>query len=208
MRKTEEQVSSKTLAMVRLTKTTAFFLCTCALVQIAKGQQFHVGIPVDQLSGVSRLLPPISDVEAVKIFQDLKQQGSLVALLVGLKHGRELFIVSPHKSKQYAVRWHSSLLAGSLDVISFDPLKLETLNDGDAISFSGCAQHMCPDIFSTLLYVPSQNRAFVGTCDRGTTHYDFVLDASHEEVRSVLERRLRDADHYGNAHACSPEGKH
>ncbi len=201
-----DSVNRRSWLQIQRVQRAAFALCMCVTPQVATGQRYAAGVPPEQLIVLGRSLPPKSSLEAVLIFNDLRKRSSSVAVLGDVQHGRRLFIFAPAKSGRYTLLWHSSLLTGSFSQDSSQPLKLEPLANEDAVAFSGCAQHMCPEIFSTLLYVSSQHRAFIGTCDRGTTHYDFVLTANHEEVRSALDKILADTDHYGNANACSPKG--
>ncbi len=63
-------------------------------------------------------------------------------------------------------------LRDSFAVSSSGAFQTRTVGTAEqALQFSGCAAHNCPDVFSVLLYSPSKNAAFTATYVRGKLNY-------------------------------------
>jgi len=70
------------------------------------------------------------------------------------------------------------------------------LGSGDAIVFEGCAKHVCPDVFSVLLYDPAARAAFTAKYVWGKITYSPSLnspkDALYKEALEQLIHERRD----------------
>jgi hypothetical protein len=166
---------------------------------------FEDGIKPTQLTQIAHMLPE-APIYSIRLFRE-KDNGRISAtvLTASKRTGWQIVLISPQGLDGYHRSWVSAKLPESFAVSSPEALRTYGLSDGDAIVFSGCAPHMCPDIFSAMLYVPKQHRAFVATCNNGQTAYAFTLTTAFQDYRTALDDILLEIDRHGTRHACSSE---
>jgi len=189
------------------------FVTSCFLASIAVGVAcgevpFEDGLQPKQLIQIIRTLPS-APIGSIQFFREKKDE-RLSAIILSLKKGDgwQLRLISPRGRTSYSTSWVSEKLSDSFSVSSPTNLSHYWLKDEGAIVFTGCAPHMCPDIFSALLYVPSRHRAFVGTCNNGQVTYTFSpSDEGANEYKEVLNETLQEIDGHGSGRACSSENK-
>jgi hypothetical protein len=185
---------------------TNLFVVVCLLAAIAHAERpFEDGIKPSQLTQIARMLPR-SPIYSIRLFRE-KNNGriSATALTASKRTGWQIALISPQGLDGYRKSWVSAKLPESFAVSSPEALRTYGLTDEEGIVFSGCAPHMCPDIFSVMLYVPTQHRAFIGTCDNGETTYSFTLTAALQDYKAAVNDLLHEIDRHGTGHACSSE---
>lgn len=167
-------------------------------------QQFDSGIPRSAFETISKSLPPRSRIESVRLFNDFQKTASSVAVLTSTKAGWRIYVFAPSGKLGYEAVWNSGTLADTF-MVATPSLEIAQVDEQDAIAFHGCVQHMCPDIFSSFLYVPSLHRAFIGTCRDGKTELSFQASAADKDVLRHLMHSLHTSD--VNRTACGPDTK-
>ncbi len=185
---------------------TNLFVVVCLLAAVAYAERpFEDGIKPSQLTQIAQMLPG-APIYSIRLFRE-KNKGriSATALTASKKTGWQIVLISPQGLDGYRKSWVSAKLPESFAVSSPEALRTYGLTDEEGIVFSGCAPHMCPDIFSVMLYVPTQHRAFIGTCDNGETTYSFTLTASLQDYKAALNDLLQEIDRHGTGHTCSSE---
>ena len=183
---------------------TNLFVVVCLLAAIAHAERpFEDGIKPSQLTQIARMLPE-SPIYSIRLFRE-KNNGriSATALTASKRTGWQIALISPQGLDGYRKSWVSAKLPESFAVSSPEALRTYGLTDEEGIVFSGCAPHMCPNIFSVMLYVPTQHRAFIGTCDNGETTYSFMPAAALQGYKTALDDILQEIDRHGTQHACS-----
>ncbi len=156
-----------------------------------------------QLAAVARSLPN-EQIYSIRLFREQSNDRLSAVVLVGGKHkGWQLQVVSPSAAKGYSISWKSSWLADAFAVSSPQALGTYGLGNEEAVTFSGCAPHACPSVFSVLLYVPSRRRAFTATCENGQTSYAFSQTSVDSQYKEPLNQLLRKQT--GSEQACSKE---
>ena len=83
------------------------------------------------------------------------------------------------------------MLDDSFSVSSHGALKIFHLRDEDAVEFSGCAPHVCPDVFSVFIYVPSQKAAFMAQYVWGKVTYSPAIESAADEKYKFALDQLR-----------------
>lgn len=178
-------------------------LCSAGCIESRAQSSFEDGLKPEQLAKVSQVLPS-NLISSVRLFHE-KTNSRLSAAFLTQQRGKgwQLLLVSPRGHSEYRIGWQSPVLSDGFAVSSPEQLRIYGLEDGDAIAFSGCAPHMCPDVFSVLLYVPSYRRTFTATCDGGKTSYSFPLTEANLKYKGLLDELLRGKS--GSDSACSPD---
>ncbi len=134
-------------------------------------------------------------IEAIRLFSAHgNQQVSSVAFATFDKQaGWQVLIFDAPSGHKFQMEWQSGKLDDSLSVSDADALKIFHFRKEDAVEFDGCASHVCPDVFSILLYVPSQRRAFVAKYVWGKVTYSPALDSPTEaQYKSALDQLVRE----------------
>jgi hypothetical protein len=164
---------------------------------------FEEAITPTQLAALVQSLPN-EQIYSIRLFREESNNRLSAELLVAGGHkGWQVQVVSPRAATGYSISWKSSWLADAFAVSSPQALGTYGLGNEEAVTFSGCAAHECPDIFSVLLYVPSRHRAFTATCENGQTSYSFPRASADSQYVEPLNELLRDKT--GSDKACSKE---
>lgn len=74
-------------------------------------------------------------------------------------------------------------VAGATDLSLFD------FGTNDGVVFHGCARHVCPDVFSILLYVPTKHASFMETYIWGKRSYSFNSKTpDNQKYKTILDQ--------------------
>lgn len=181
-------------------------VCVSALsvvLPLAAQARFEKGITSTELAALAHALPNIH-VLNLRIFREGSNSRLSAAVLTEVAHvGWRVLIVSPSTPDAYKVSWKSEPLKDSFAVSSPNELSTFGLAHEEAVTFSGCAAHACPDVFSVLLYVPSLHRALTATCTYKQTKYSFESASPDAQFRGDLNQLLR--NQLTNTDACAKE---
>ncbi len=174
-------------------------VCFVLVSTLSLGQKpkFEEAITPTELASIARALPS-GPLYSMKLFHEKNDPRLSMAVLSSTKkNGWQVLVVSPRGRDEYTVSWTSPRLADSFEVS--DPRNLGTygLGEEEAVTFSGCGRHVCPDVFSVLLYVPSTHQAFTASCVDGKTSFSPTGSKYTEPLRELLR------DQIGSEHACS-----
>lgn len=173
-----------------------------AMLCATNSQASKNGLSKQDLVAVAQVLPEGAQVTAMRLFYGSHTNAQSVALQAAYQRGWKIFVFSHNRENKWVIEWKSTRLPDSFAVASTEGLRTSGLNGEQGITFSGCAPHMCPDVFSALLYVPSRKKAFVATCNGGHTAYSFPEGAGTQPYRTALDELLH--QHSGSDRACSP----
>jgi hypothetical protein len=177
--------------------------CVCLIsatlfAQAQSKSDYEDAVTPQELTKIAQRLPA-GPIYNIKFFHENKNSRLSAAVLSSqTKYGWEILLVSPSNERDYKVTWVSPRLADSFTVSDTRNLDTFGLADGEAISFSGCAPHMCPDIFSVLLYVPWSRRMYTATCQDGKTSYAPESGKYKSDLNELLHKMI------GSESACSP----
>lgn len=130
------------------------------------------------------MFPANGDVNAAAVLTDSHAEG--------WQH----FVCEIAARRKLKIRWKSGPLGNSFAVSSGSALRGYPLGGEQGIEFSGWAAHVCPDVFSVLLYVPSLNRGLIETRTYGKVEYAPPLQGpGYQDYRKLLDslaaRRIR-----------------
>ena len=120
------------------------------------------GMTVQQLREFSESLEELpAPIQAIRFFRPDGRERSVALTTNDQKTGWQIFVFdSVPSSTRFALTWKSGKLDDGFSVSYPGALKLFDFGHEQGIEFEGCAPHVCPDVFSVLLYVPSKRTAF------------------------------------------------
>jgi hypothetical protein len=130
-------------------------------------------------------------IEAIQLFSGSK--GRLAALATfDRTSGWQVLIFGLSGEATDQLVWSSGKLPDSFYVADSSALKRFSFGQEQGISFEGCAQHTCPDIFSILLYVPSRHQQYTLNYVQGKVTYSRNLEESDAaEYKRALNQMLK-----------------
>ena len=152
------------------------------------------GLTTTDLRGLAGALPDLAGrIVSIQIFRDSSTHANSVALLtLGIGSGWQLYVLGSSAPGKYASEWKSGKLDDGFSVSSAEALKIAYVGGEQVVEFSGCAAHVCPDVFSILLYVPSIKTAFTVHYVQGKTTYSSNLnDVANASYKVALENLVR-----------------
>ena len=156
----------------------------------------HDGLSVDELRNFATSLSVLpGNIQAIRIFHGTEGSEYSVALATfSEQSGWQIFVYNPGKNGRFELAWKSGKLDDTFYGASPDDLRV--FNSGgyeDGIVFHGCAVHVCPDVFSVLLYVPTTRTAFTATYIWGKIKYSFdINDSKNNGYKSALDNLIHD----------------
>jgi hypothetical protein len=187
---------------MRMVFTTVVLFFGMFSVSSASAQNANIGssgLSPEQFRALAASLPPSSaHIQAVRLFDRMGDKGESSAAVATFdsQQGWRLFAFAPNPQKGFVLTWKSGALDDSFAVSDPSALKVFQLASGDAIVFEGCAKHVCPDVFSILLYVPSASASFTAKYVWGKITYSPALnsptEAAYKEALEQLIRERRD----------------
>jgi hypothetical protein len=152
------------------------------------------GISGDELRSLAASLPELPGrIQAFQIVYDSTvQKNGIVLATFSEKSGWQLVMFSPMRDGSFKQTWQSGKLADSFFVSSQSKLKVVSLENEEGVQFEGCASHVCPDVYSILLYVPSKHAAFEANYVWGKVNYSANSDvAENATYKAVLANLLK-----------------
>lgn len=155
----------------------------------------HTGLSASELQNLVNALPPTSG--AIQAIQFLRSDGFSIdraaILMQPRSAGWKILVLHLEKNGKFALEWESPTLRDSFAVSSSAAFQARTVGSAEqALQFSGCAAHNCPDVFSILLYSPSKNAAFTATYVRGAITYSPNAESSDSrDYKNALEEYVK-----------------
>ena len=159
----------------------------------ALGSNDDGGLTAGQLRRLVQAVPDLGRIYAVKLLRDASVGGATSIAVLSARAGRgwSVDVIAKGKGGGFRVEWSSGELGEGFAVSSQSGLSLFDLGSEQAVTFGGCAAHMCPEVFSEMLYVPSKRQAFTGTCTDGKVRYSFKADEATLAYKSALDELLK-----------------
>lgn len=150
------------------------------------------GMSEAELRNLADSLPKLpGSIQAIRFFSASGDQRGISAALATFEKqaGWQISIFNSRGDQKFQLGWESGKLDDSFSVSSPDALKIFHLGNEDAVEFNGCAPHVCPDVFSILLYVPSKETAFTAKYVWGKVTYSPTLGtAADAQYKSALDQ--------------------
>lgn len=146
----------------------------CANSSDGENPSGDTGLSANQFRNLADSLPPLPG--TIQAVQFLRRDGFWInraaVLTQGKDSGWQIFLFHVESHNNFVLEWRSGKLGDSFAVSSADQLQAYDVGASEqALKFSGCAAHSCPDVFSVMLYVPSKNAAFTATYTLGKITY-------------------------------------
>ena len=170
----------------------AIYNVTCAA---APNYIHYDSLTTKEFRALAASLPELpGTIQAMLIFRGAGQEGASVAFSTNdEKSGWQIFVFTPDQKGHYQLSWKSGKLNDSFQVAGASDLSLFDFGSNDGIVFHGCARHVCPDVFSVLLYVPKKHTSFMETYIWGKISYSFNIKASeNQRYKSILDQLVKD----------------
>jgi hypothetical protein len=137
------------------------------------------------------MFPPKAEIGAVRILDQPGGANPKIAVLTGRKkYGWQIVVLSNTQDEHYEFFWKTKRLDSSFAVSQGGALQTLFLGKEKVVAFQGCQAHMCPEVFSALIFVPSLKQPFTATCHDGKTDYSFDDKPETESVRKALHHLL------------------
>ena len=178
---------------------TVVLVFTMFAVSSATAQNANIGsggLSPEQFQTLAASLPRSSaHIQAVRLFARTGDKGESSAAVAtfDLQLGWRLFAFDPSPTKGFVLTWKSGALDDSFAVSDPSALRVFQLASGDAIVFEGCAKHVCPDVFSIVLYVPSARASFIAKYVWGKITYSPSLESLKEGAyKDALDQLIRE----------------
>lgn len=171
------------------------FLIPLLFVGVARAEPSNNrqdGISVNEFRSLAKSLPELPGrIQAVQIFYDsMIHQNAIALATLDEKSDWRLFVFSSVKKGQFQLTWQSGKLADSFAISSQNELKVFSLEDEQAVQFEGCASHVCPDVFSILMYVPSKNAIFTADYVWGKVTFSANLETTENARYKLILNNL------------------
>ncbi len=152
------------------------------------------GMSVAEFRDLADSLPKLpGSIQAIRFFSSSgDQQGTSAAFATFERQaGWQVSIFNSHGDLKFQLEWQSGKLDDSFSVSSPDALKIFHFEKEDAVVFDGCAPHVCPDVFSILMYVPSKRTTFTAKYVWGKVTYSPTLGSPSEvQYKSALDQMV------------------
>jgi hypothetical protein len=163
-----------------------------SVTMAAKAQSASDGLSAAEFRAFAKSVPELPGrIQAVLLFRESGGKRAVALATLDERGGWRLFVFNSSSSSTFRLEWKSARLDDSFAVSSPSSLRLFSLGDEDAVQFSGCGRHACPDVFSFMLYVPSLRTAFTATSVYGKVTYSSNMRLpADEEYKGALDRLI------------------
>ncbi|HVA55081.1 MAG TPA: hypothetical protein VNI53_04665 [Gammaproteobacteria bacterium] len=152
------------------------------------------GLSVNEFRNLATSLPELpGNIQAIRIFRGA-ETGKYSVAFTTFSHqtGWQLFVFNPDGKGKFQLAWKSGKLDDTFHVAGPSDLSVFDFGPEDGIVFHGCARHVCPDVFSVLLYVPKKHTSFVETYVWGKISYSFdIKDSENNRYKSILDELVK-----------------
>lgn len=156
------------------------------------------GLTASQFTRFSELMSGAEDRIVNVRFLDGTEGGypGSIAVLMQNKFGKWKITVFDRKSDgSFRAVWIESHLDDSFSVSSPQNFNVASLDGHDLLMFSGCAAHVCQDIFSTLIYDPSKHEVYSAKYEFGKIKYSENLTTSiNSKYKYLLKKEINDKE--------------
>ncbi len=150
------------------------------------------GMSVSEFRDLADSLPKLpGNIQAIRLFRDSGPGQTNFAAIATFSNqmGWQISIFDSPVGRKFKLIWQSGKLDDSFSVSDPSALKLFHLGQEDAVEFEGCALHVCPDVFSILMYVPSKRTSFSVKYVWGKVSYSPVLESpANAPYKSALDQ--------------------
>jgi hypothetical protein len=139
------------------------------------------GMSVAEFRGLADSLPRLpGNIQSISFFRTSGDPSGNSAAFATYERqaGWQITIFNSQGDHKFQMEWQSGKLDDSFSVSSPDALKIFHFGNEDAVEFDGCAPHVCPDVFSVLMYVPSKRAAFTAKYIWGRITYSPSLNSA------------------------------
>lgn len=171
-------------------------ICGYAKASPQDEHRSETGLTVSQVQTLLNALPPLpGTIQAIRFLRTNRFWIDGAAVLTQGEHsGWQIFVIHLGDDGKPSLEWKSGKLDDSFAVSSANQFGTQNVGvSGEAVEFSGCAAHNCPDVFSVMLYVPSKRTSFTASYILGKVTYSPGLkSAENREYRAILDRFLKD----------------
>jgi hypothetical protein len=152
------------------------------------------GMTVQQFREFAASLPDLpGQIQAIRLLQGSGSARSVALATFGERTGWQLFVFDSVNGSKFELGWKSEKLDDSFSVSYPDALKVFSLGQEQGATFDGCAAHVCPDVFSVLLYVPSKRTSFTAKYVWGKVTYSSKLESpENSSYKAALEQLVKE----------------
>lgn len=174
---------------------TALLITAMQANSAARGILQKTGLSASQLQNLVDVLPPKSG--SIQSIEFLRSDGFSIDRAAVLTQPRgggwKILVFHLEKTGKFASEWKSETLPASFAVSSSSAFQARTVGTAEqALQFSGCAAHTCPDVFSVLLYSPLKKTAFTATYVRGKVSYSPNLESpENRDYKDALDEFVK-----------------
>jgi hypothetical protein len=138
------------------------FLSHAALSKLPSRTQADraTGLSIRQLREFASTIPALpGTIQAIQFLRDKALHINRAAVLTeGENTGWQVFVLHLEKTGKSKLEWKSGELADSFAVSSADQFQTYFLSGQEVLRFSGCAAHICADVFSVMLFAIRERR--------------------------------------------------
>jgi hypothetical protein len=173
----------------------AAVLCICHGVRAVAATNYgDPGLTVSQFRKFANSLGSLPGrVEALRLLQEADGRSAVAIATFGSTAGWRLFVFRAFGHGHYSQQWASGRLDDSFAVSSAGELMVFSAGGESLVEFQGCARHVCPDVFSVLLYVPSRRQAFTARSLRGRVTYSDGTELPNNRLyKDFLDQLIRE----------------
>jgi hypothetical protein len=158
--------------------------------------QDETGLTIPQLQSLLSALPSLpGTIQAIRfLHRDRFWIDGAAVLTQGEHSGWQIFVLHLGNGGKAYLEWKSGRLDDSFAVSSANQFRTRNVGvSEEALEFSGCAAHNCPDVFSVMLYVSSKRSPFTASFVLGKTTYSANLESTgNHEYKVALDELLKD----------------
>jgi hypothetical protein len=120
-----------------------------SVTMAAKAQSTSDGLSAAEFRAFAKSVPELPGrIQAVLLFRESGGKRAVALATLDERAGWRLFVFNSSSSSTFKLEWKSARLDDSFAVSSPSSLRLFSLGDEDAVQFSGCGRHACPDVFT------------------------------------------------------------
>lgn len=167
-------------------------LCSAGLGGAPGPQSAGSGLTAAQFRSLAGSLPKLPGrIQAVLLFREAPEGTGAALATLENRGGWHILVFGSRRGHGFKLVWDSGRLGDGFAVSSPSSLRVFSLGGEDAVQFSGCGRHVCPDVFSFMLYIPSLRTSFTATSAyRKVTYSSNMRLPSDEKYKSALDQLI------------------
>lgn len=175
-----------------ITVVLLFGIISVQALSAQETQSGNGGMSAAEFRDLANSLPKLpGSIQAIRLFRapGTEQTTSAAFATFSEQTGWQISIFDSPAGHKFQLEWQSGKLDDSFSVSDSSELKVFQLGQQDAVEFEGCAPHVCPDVFSILIYVPSKRTAFTVKYVWGKVSYSPALGSpENAQFKSALDQ--------------------